>query len=183
MGHGGVSERLLDPVGQAESAYRGRLEGANLEFDLTRTVYSDGAPAMRLPGMTLRRWTLAAAILALVFFACLRTYRQVIPRGADRYPFWFASDDGPSFVSPDGQRAVHVVFNDAGGMHSGFHWTWLIVDDLLLGRTVVAEGFSLPAVRRREVSFPFRWVDDRTFSAGFVAGRHDPKPVEHAVRL
>jgi hypothetical protein len=138
---------------------------------------------MRLPRMTTRRWMVAVAIIALVLFSCLRTYRQVIPRGVDLYPFWFASDAGPRLVSPDGQRTVHVVFNDAGAVHSGFHWTWLIVDDLVLGRSVVAEGYSLPSVREGEVSFPLRWVDDRTFVAGFVAGRHDATPVERVVRL
>jgi hypothetical protein len=126
---------------------------------------------------------IAVAIIALAVFACLRTYRQVIPRGANPYPFWSASFDGPSLVSPDGQRAVHVVFNDAGAMHSGFHWTWLVADDWVLGRSVVAEGYSLPDVTRGEVPYPLRWVDDLTFTTRFVAGRRDAKPVERVVRL
>ena len=118
---------------------------------------------------------IAVAIVAFVLAGCIsayRAYRQVIPAGADFYPFWLASAQGPSLASPERRRLVHVVFNDAGGMHSGNHWTWLIVDDVLLGRRVVAEGYSHPNVRRGDVLFPLQWLDYRTFSVEFIKGRY-----------
>ena len=52
----------------------------------------------------------------------------------------------------------------------------------MIGRSVVAEGYSLPDVRQGDVSFPVRWLDDRTFSAEFAVGRHDATLVRRVVR-
>jgi hypothetical protein len=147
-----------------------------------------GAVFLRLraeprPRFTVRALMAAVAVSAIVLFGCIRAYRQVIPRGADFYSYQLASVGGPTLVSPDGRRSVQVMFNDAGAAHSGFHWTWVIVDDLLSGRSVVAQGYSLPDVALRHGSFPLRWIDGRTFEVTFVAGRYDSTPVNRVVRI
>jgi hypothetical protein len=84
--------------------------------------------------------------------------------------------DGPPLVSPDGAWRLRIRFNDAGGMHSGNHWTWILARDRLGLEYVVAQGYSLAEVRRREAALPIRWIDDRTFLIGFVDGRHSAHP-------
>jgi hypothetical protein len=135
------------------------------------------------PRFSVRGLMATTAVSAVVLLTAGRAYRQVIPRGANYYAYQFASAGGPTLVSPDGRRSVQVDFNDAGAAHSGFHWTWLIVDDLLTGRSVVAQGYSTPDVADRDVPFPLRWIDDRTFEVKFVAGRYDQKPLNRVVRL
>ena len=67
------------------------------------------------------------------------------------------------------------MFNDAGAAHSGNHWTWLIFNDWLSGKHVVAEGYSRPDVRQGEVAFPFRWLDSRTLTVEFATRRYDDR--------
>lgn len=106
-------------------------------------------------------------IVTFVPLACLRAYRHAIPAGAEFFPFWLASVEGPRLESPDRKRVLQVVFNDAGAAHSGNHWTWLIADDWLMGKRVAAEGYTL-----MRDPIPWRWTDDRTISIEFTAKRY-----------
>ena len=83
---------------------------------------------------SVRTIMVAVAVIATTLAVSGRVYRQVVPIGADFFPFWIASDGGPTLASPDRQRIVRVVFNDAGGAHSGNHWTWLVVEDVITGK-------------------------------------------------
>src|SRR5437016_2631974 len=113
---------------------------------------------MRLLQLRLRSLMLLVAVVGILIGGLARVYRHVVPVGASFTPYVEYSDLGPKSVSPDGRRVVTIVFNDAGGMHSGNHWTWLVVDDLLTGKRVIAEGFSVPRVRFGEVPFPIEWL-------------------------
>jgi hypothetical protein len=119
---------------------------------------------------------LLAAVPLAVIISAWRVYRHEIPSGTDFYPYWSPLDPivmGPKLVSPDGSRVIQVMFNDAGAAHSGNHWTWLIVDKTLMGKSVIAEGYSNASVRRGEAPFPSRWLNNETISVDFVKGRYD----------
>jgi hypothetical protein len=130
-----------------------------------------------------KRWLIAMAIVLVFPLLVVRAYRQAIPAGAEFYPFWYASFEGPRLYSPDGRRVVQVVFNDAGAMHSGNFGTWLIVDDWLTGKRVVAEGYSDSNVRYRKIPFPLRWIDDRTISVVFKTKRRESTERNSVVSL
>jgi hypothetical protein len=130
-----------------------------------------------------KRWLIAMAIVLVIPLLVVRAYRHAMPAGAEFYPFWYASLEGPRLYSPDGRRVVQVVFNDAGAMHSGNFWTWLIVEDWLTGKRVVAEGYSVSDVRYRRVPFPLRWIDDRTISVVFRTRRRESMERNSVVRL
>src|SRR5262249_3977443 len=130
----------------------------------------------RATGLRVRRLLLVTLMVCVVAGTFVwRAYRHFVPSGTNFYPIGGFLDpivEGPILVSPHGGRMIQVMFNDAGGAHSGNHWTWLIVDHRLTGKHVVAEGYSLPDVRYRSRAFPMRWVDDRTIAVEFAAGRH-----------
>ena len=126
----------------------------------------------------------AAIITGVAFVGVVAwQFRSAAPEGAEYIPYVYHSAPGPTLVSPDGKRAVAIVFNAAGAMHSGFHWTWLVIDRGLRGKQVVAKGYSVPEVRYQEATFPLRWIDDRTFEVEFAKGRYDSQPVRRLVRL
>jgi hypothetical protein len=136
------------------------------------------------PIYPLGRWHIRAILLVSILwpFAVVpvawRIYRQLIPSGTSFYPYWSFLDpirEGPKLISPDGTLVVRVMFNDAGAAHRGNHWTWLIVDDWLFGKRVVAEGYTRPEVRQGEVAFPSRWLDARTLSVAFATRRYDDR--------
>jgi hypothetical protein len=89
---------------------------------------------------------LVAAAVVVGALAAARTYFAFVPRGASLEPRTLWRVDGPVLRSPDGRRVVRVYFNDAGAMHSGNHWTWLVEDKWWCGRRVVAEGYLGPDV-------------------------------------
>jgi hypothetical protein len=144
----------------------------------------DGSNPYR-PGLRARRLLLQMLmrLILLVLMAMLvagplgwRVYRHFIPSGTDFYPFgafWESIVEGPTLVSPDGRRMIQVMFCDAGAAHSGNHWTWLIFDNWLTGKRVIAEGYSLAEVRKGKWPFPLRWDNDRTISVGFAASRYE----------
>jgi len=57
--------------------------------------------------------------------------------------------------SPDGSCILNVYFNDAGAMHSGNHWTWIIKNDIFSGKSCVAQGY-MSAVDK-DGPFPATW--------------------------
>jgi hypothetical protein len=60
-----------------------------------------------------------------------------------------------------------VYFNDAGAMHSGYFWTWVV-----RGNRVIAEGYSDTEVCIGAVPFPLEWIDDRTLAVTFLSERY-----------
>jgi hypothetical protein len=72
------------------------------------------------------RITIAVACSIVIGLGLVRGYFGFIPRGVSLDPWLLARVDGPELRSPDGQRSVRVYFNDAGAMHRGNHWTWVI---------------------------------------------------------
>ena len=129
--------------------------------------------------------TLIGILLPLLIIALgWRAYRHVVPAGTDFYPTggWLeAVAAGPELTSPDGSTVIHVLFNDAGRAHRGFHWTWLVADEWLTGKRVLAEGYSDTSVRQGAKPFPSRWLDAKTMSAVFVRGQFDDAPSEEVV--
>ncbi len=96
----------------------------------------------------LRRVILAGiALLAVTIL-----WTRIVPIGASPQPFLLASVDEGHRI-PD--RPYQIYYNDAGAMHSGNFWTW-IVKDYGVFKVVVAEGYSTTSVRRGEVSMPIR---------------------------
>jgi hypothetical protein len=132
--------------------------------------------AVRTRPRGLRQILLLLMVPLVIIAVAWRVYRHLVPSGTDFYPYWALLDpivEGPKLISPPGRRVIHVMLNDAGAVHSGNFWTWLIVDDWLTGKRVIAEGYSLPDVRYQTVPFPLRWLDDRTITVAFAAGRHE----------
>jgi hypothetical protein len=150
-----------------------------------------GLPSGALPaeaGPSRDLWVILALVGAMVagvaFIGVVWwQFRSMAPEGAEYIPYVYYSDPGPTLVLPDGKRSVAVVFNDAGAMHSGYHWTWLVIDRGLRGKRVVAQGYSVPEIRYGNAPLPVRWINDRTFVVEFAKGRYDPQPVSQAVRL
>ncbi len=68
-------------------------------------------------------------------------------------------------------RPYRIYYNDAGAMHSGNFWTW-IVRDYGVCRVVVAQGYSTTGVRKGDVPIPVRKLGGLT-QVGFAKGRRD----------
>jgi hypothetical protein len=112
------------------------------------------------------------ALIALSVW--LRVYFQVIPRGLrwDSFiPFTSATVDGGQIKSPNG-ITYRIWFNDAGGMHSGNHWTYIVGYDSLTGKRLVLEGYlgAEYAVDGEEV--PVSW-DGELPVVAFRSGRYE----------
>jgi hypothetical protein len=114
-----------------------------------------------------------ATAVALVFaVAAMRIYFSIVPRGASFFPWTMARVDGPTLRSPDGQRTVHVYFNDAGAMHSGNHWTWIVEDSWLWGRSVVSAGYLDPGIAVKGEPVPLEWGPHNEVQVRFLPGRY-----------
>lgn len=70
----------------------------------------------------------------------VRAYFEYVPRGAAFIPFTGHSHELPAITSPNG-ASYRVFVNDAGAMHSGNYWTWVVGHHWLTGRYVVTEGY------------------------------------------
>lgn len=69
-----------------------------------------------------------------------RIYFEYVPREVAYVPFVDYSHELPLITSPKG-KSYQVFANDAGAMHSGNYWTWVIDSHWLAGRYVVTEGY------------------------------------------
>jgi hypothetical protein len=130
---------------------------------------------MRPPWLTTRRIVITTAILVFpVFWVCSCTLldRWGVPRGVDKPSAFAWGEDGPPLVSPKGDWKLRVRFNDAGAMHSGNFWTWVIAKDRYGWEYVIAEGYSDSSVRYGEQALPVHWLDDGAFEIKFVDGRY-----------
>ena len=111
----------------------------------------------------------AAALLVVAAWG----FRQVVPAGLrlrSVEPFYFWSRDLGTFTSPEGANEVRVLVNDAGAMHSGNHWAWVITSSAVWGRRIVAEGYVDSAEARGD-SLPLRWLSEDEIEVTFRQGR------------
>jgi hypothetical protein len=125
-----------------------------------------------MPRPLKRKLAIAMALVVVLAIAVVRGYFAIIPRGASFYPWTMARVDGPTLNSPDGRRTVRVYFNDAGAMHSGNHWTWIVEDSWLWGRRVVAEGYVGPDVAVSGKPVPLEWGPRNEVRVRFLPGRY-----------
>ena len=98
------------------------------------------------------------ATFALVAL-CYRIYFEYVPRGVEYIPFTGHSFELPKITSPNG-KSYRVYVNDAGGMHSGNYWTWVIDRDLLTGRFVVTEGYITSEYSTGDSDLNIEWDGD-----------------------
>ena len=119
-----------------------------------------------------RNLAIATALSVLLAVAAVRRYFAIVPRGASFHPWTRARVDGPTLRSPDGRRTVRVYFNDAGAMHSGNHWTWVVEDSLLWGRRVVSEGYLGADVAVSGDPVPLEWGPGNEVRVRFLPGRY-----------
>lgn len=123
---------------------------------------------MPLPSLKLLRKILVFTIVAALAVAVLwRVKRQLVPEGAGVLPFLFQSTSEQSMSSPDG-GTLYYRFRKKPEPGHGNYFTWCYTKDLLRGKTVIAEGYSLPAVRKGEDKFPLYWNEGNDFSIQFV---------------
>ena len=99
-------------------------------------------------------------LIAIICLLAVRLFREFVPGGATVLPFWLASDNGPELTSPSGARVVYVFFNDAGALHSGGHWTWVVEDHWFFGPRVVAEDELSRSIRNGDEPVPLSWDED-----------------------
>jgi hypothetical protein len=126
-----------------------------------------------MPRPLKRKLVIVMAVTALLAVAAVRVYFAIVPRGASFQPWTMARVDGPTLKSPDGQRTVRVYFNDAGAMHSGNHWTWVVEDSWLWGRAVVSVGYLGPDVAVSGEPVPLEWGPHNEVRVRFLPGRHE----------
>lgn len=114
-------------------------------------------------------------IICVVVFLliAIRAWPRVVPWGASVQPFLLASHSGGTLNSPDNQRELKVYFNDAGAMHSGNFWVWVVEDDWLLGPRVVNEGYLLQEHSNGTQPIPITWSAGNNFTIDFRPGRYD----------
>jgi hypothetical protein len=72
---------------------------------------------------------------------------------------------------PEGSNEVSVVVNDAGAMHSGNHWVWVVQPSGGGRPHIVAEGYVGYADTSRE-RLPLRWLSENGIEVSFLQGRH-----------
>ena len=129
-----------------------------------------------------RRWFrerfMPSTIVVLITGAVLYSAYYVVvwwgvPAGVDNPIAWrWWAVDGEPIRSPDGLWVISVRFHDAGAMHSGPHWTWLVARGRWGRRRVIAEGFSTSDVRMGRAPLPVRWIDNKTFDIDFQSQRY-----------
>lgn len=121
-----------------------------------------------LPSKNKRRWWILAGSMLVVVLLAAIGWTRLVPVGASITPFLLASTDEGHTIPGE---PYQIIYNDAGGMHSGNFWTW-IVRDYGICRIVVAEGYSSTEVRKGEVPFPVRRTAGR-IEVGFAKGRRN----------
>ena len=107
----------------------------------------------------IRKLLIIGTLLAGAICASLRIYHAYVPWGAKPIPYLAASVDGGTIESPNGVM-YEIWFNDAGAMHSGAHWTWVVKDHWLYGKSVVVEGYLGPDFAVDKVPTSITWDED-----------------------
>ena len=105
------------------------------------------------------RFSIAVACTLLVPLLLMRVYYAFIPRGASLEPFVGYSRELNPIRSPAG-KTCRVFVNDAGAMHSGNHWVWVIDHHWLTGKRVISDGYVTPEYANGEVELLVQWEGD-----------------------
>lgn len=101
-----------------------------------------------------------AGLILLSTLVAFRLYTEVVPLGASPIPWLIARVDGPTLRSPT-VTVIAISYNDAGAMHSGDHWCWIVRRHWLLGRRVIASGYVGPDVAI-DGQWAWPWLNGRT---------------------
>jgi hypothetical protein len=120
-----------------------------------------------------RKKVWVVGLLAIPLLAGVWGFLQVVPAGLrlrSLEPYFFWSRDLGVFPSPGGTNEVRVVVNDAGAMHSGNHWIWVVKSPAGSRQRIVAEGYVLYDETSRE-TLPLRWVSENEIEVSFRTGR------------
>ena len=112
---------------------------------------------------------IAAVCILLIPLFCMRLYHAFVPRGASLEPFVGYSRELPPISSVTG-KTYRVYANDAGAMHSGNHWVWVVDHHWLTGRRVVLEGYVTPEFATGDTDLLVEWKGDMPVIQ-FAAGR------------
>ena len=107
-----------------------------------------------------RNLLITVVVLLVIPAVCVRIYYEIVPRGASFEPFLGYSHELPTITSPNG-KPYRVFVNDAGAMHSGNHWTWVVDGHWLTGRYVVAEGYVTSEFATGEADLVVKWNGDQ----------------------
>lgn len=102
---------------------------------------------------------IAMACILLVPLFCTRLYYMVVPRGASLEPFVGYSQELSPISSPAG-KTYRVFVNDAGAMHSGNHWVWVVDHHWLTGKRVILAGYVTPEYATGEAELLVQWQGD-----------------------
>ena len=97
----------------------------------------------------------------------IRVYHQVVPWSLGWWnplPYLIFSVDHGYVISPDGKKCVHVEINDAGAMHSGNHWMFVVQNSWLSGKHVISGGY----VEDSMANPPVRWIDGSTLEMRYL---------------
>ena len=121
-------------------------------------------------------WVVVGCLFVLVV-GSLRGCREYIPRGAAPIPWLMARVEGGEICRPDGSERYRVSFNDAGGMHSGNHWTWVSEYSPIGGWSVVVAGFVRPETALGELPLDVDWSDPDAVRVKFVDENYSGTPV------
>ena len=96
------------------------------------------------------------AIFAVLTLSVLRIYREFAPAEAKSTAYILASVEGGTITSPAGNEYM-IQFNDAGGMHSGHHWTWVVGYSWLTGSYVKTAGYLDAEYAVDGQQIPVKW--------------------------
>ncbi len=113
--------------------------------------------------------SIAVGCLLLMALFCTRLYYAFVPRGAALEPFVGYSRELSPISSPAG-KTYRVFANDAGAMHSGNHWVWVVDHNWITGRHVILEGYVTPEYAAGEAELLVKWQGDMP-AIQFAAGR------------
>ena len=100
------------------------MVGTNVvpEKDVSEFTFSFAAKFWKV--RLVKQKNLISLLLVLPMF-CVRLYCGVVPRGASLEPFVGYSRELKRITPPQG-KMYRVFVNDAGAIHSGNHWVWVV---------------------------------------------------------
>jgi hypothetical protein len=110
----------------------------------------------------------------------------IVPVGlpVGRYEAFFLwSTNHGVMTSPGGSSTIRVVVNDAGAMHSGNHWMWILGRTFVGREKVLGEGYidNIEYVRAR--SIPVRWVSENEIEVDFCMSRKSSERLLHRIAV
>ncbi len=128
---------------------------------------------------------LLGALATVAVLAAAWGFRQVVPAGlrlGSMEPYYLWSREPVRMPSPEGTREVQIVINDAGAMHSGNHWAWVLTRPSFTGQQIIAEGyFGFDDVSAGKL--PLKWLSEDEIEVRFRQGRHSAAEATQTFRV